>query len=205
MNQHSKYKWFTKIDLSMFFYCFELDEESKEICTINTPFGLYCYTRLGMGIKVSPDIAQSVINKILDGLDTEGYIDNCGYWSDGSFDDYLDQVDKILTSLDDNGMKCNPLKCDWMVQETDFLGQWMTPTHIKPMKKKIDTILQMDCPTTTTQVCLFIGAVNFYKSLFPQSMHLLLSLTELTRNVPFSWNDEKECAFHAMKAIISLD
>ena len=81
----------------MFFYCFQLDEESKTICTIATPFGLYRYTRLAMGIKISPDIAQSVINKILDGLDMEGYIDDCGYWSNGSFDGHLEQVDKILT------------------------------------------------------------------------------------------------------------
>ena len=141
MNRCGKYKWFTKIDLSMFFYCFQLDEESKAMCTIATPFGLYRYTCLAMGIKISPDIAQSVINKILDGLDTEGYIDDCGYWSDGSFDDHLKQVDKILTRLKDNGMKCNLLKCDWMVHETNFLGHSMTPTHIKPMKKKIDAIL----------------------------------------------------------------
>ena len=41
MNRRGKYKWFTKIDLSMFFYSFELDDESKELCTINTPYGLY--------------------------------------------------------------------------------------------------------------------------------------------------------------------
>ena len=63
----------------MFFYSFELDEESKEMCTINTPFGLYHYMRLGMGIKVSLNIAQSIINEILNNLDTEQYIDDCGY------------------------------------------------------------------------------------------------------------------------------
>ena len=46
MNQRSKYKYFTKRDLSMFFYCFELDDKSKDMCTINTPFGLYHYTQL---------------------------------------------------------------------------------------------------------------------------------------------------------------
>ena len=84
----------------MFFYCFELDNESKAMCTIATPFGLYRYTRLAMGIKVSPDIAQSIINKILDGLDTEGYIDDCGYWSAGTFDQHLDRVDTIFTRLE---------------------------------------------------------------------------------------------------------
>ena len=100
----------------MFFYCFKLDKESKGMCTIATPFGLYRYSRLPMGVKVSPDIAQSIINQILDGLDTKGYIDDCGYWSAGTFEDHLDRVDQILTRLEENGMKCNPLKCDWLVQ-----------------------------------------------------------------------------------------
>ena len=85
MNRRGKYKYFTKIDLSMFFYCFELDDESKDMCTINTPFGLYRYTRLAMGIKTSPDTAQLIINKILEGTGAKGYIDDTGYWSNGSF------------------------------------------------------------------------------------------------------------------------
>ena len=65
MDWRGKYKYFTKIDLSMFFYCFELDDESKELCIINTPYELFHYTRLAMGVKVSPDVAQEMITKML--------------------------------------------------------------------------------------------------------------------------------------------
>ena len=68
MNWRGKYKYFTKIDLSIFFYCFKLDNESKELCTINTLYGLFRYTRLAMGVKVSPDVAQEVIAKMLNGV-----------------------------------------------------------------------------------------------------------------------------------------
>ena len=49
--------------------------------------------------------------------------------------------DEVLGWLDSNEMKCNPLKCNWAVEETDLLGNWMIPTHVKPMKKKINEIL----------------------------------------------------------------
>ena len=60
----------------MIFYCFDHDEASKELCTIITPFSKYQYNCLPMGVKACPDIAQSMIMKILNGLDIEMYIND---------------------------------------------------------------------------------------------------------------------------------
>ena len=55
---HTGYQYLSKIDISMQYYMFKLDEESCNLCTIVTPFGLYRYARLPMGVLESPDIAQ---------------------------------------------------------------------------------------------------------------------------------------------------
>jgi hypothetical protein len=62
------YKYLTKIDLSMQYYCFELDNASKELCTIATPFGLYRYRCLPMGVNQSPDIAQEIMEHVLSSI-----------------------------------------------------------------------------------------------------------------------------------------
>ena len=128
----------------MFFHCLVLDELSRELCTINTPFGLYCFNRLPQGAKVSPNLAQAVIIKIVHDIDVDAYMDNCMLFTDKDFEHHIGLIDKLLSVLAAAGMKCNPLKCTWAVQETSFLGYWMTPTAVKPMKKKVNAIFKMD-------------------------------------------------------------
>ena len=105
----------------MQYYTSELDEESQNLCTIITPFGKYKYTRLPMGLKCSPDIAQSVIKNVLLSIDAaDVYIYDVGAFS-SLWQDHLALLDTILLHLCDNGFTVNLLKCEWAIQETEWL------------------------------------------------------------------------------------
>ena len=85
-----------------------------------------------MGVKVSPDVAQNIMEEILQGIDCSIYMDDVGIWTNGSFKEYLVVVEQVLKKFAENDLKCKSLACSWAVKETDFLGYWMTPTGITP-------------------------------------------------------------------------
>ncbi len=89
-----------------------------------------------MGLKCSPDYAQEVIENIFcDVEDIEVYIDDNDAFSQ-SWDDYMALLCTILTKLQDNWFMVNPLKYEWAVKETDWLGYWLTSIELKPLKEK---------------------------------------------------------------------
>ena len=67
------------------------------------------------------------LEEIIQGLDITYYIDDLGIWTNGTFDEHLESVDKVLQRIIESNLKTNPLKCDWGVMQTDFLEYEMTP------------------------------------------------------------------------------
>ena len=180
------YNHFTKIDLSMMFYCFEVDEASKELCTIITLFRKSVST-LANGNQSFTGVCAVNDKKILGDLEINAYMDDVGIWTKGSFDNHMVVVKQVLERLARNGMKCNPLKCKWVVQEANFLGHHMTPTGVTHMRNKINVVLKMGQTTNNSEVQSFIGTVTFYKSVWPCCSHILAPLHESTGRGPFVW------------------
>ena len=162
----------------MQYYTFEFDKESQDLCTICTPFGMYKYARLPMGIKLSPYFSQAAMENVLCGIkECDVYINDIGILTN-RWGDHIKYLDVIIQQLRENGFTINTLKFEWAVKETDWIGYWFTLRVLKPWREKINTILHMDMPCTPTELRIFIGCDNYYIDLWPSCAHIFKPLMD---------------------------
>ena len=90
-----QYRYFTKLDISMQYYTFMLDEPSRDLHAFAMPFGLYRYCHLPMGISESPDISTESMTQVLDGLDVDFYMDDIAILSE-MLDERIELLQQVL-------------------------------------------------------------------------------------------------------------
>lgn len=113
--------FFSKIDLEGAYLQLKLNDASKLLTTINTPWGLYRYNRLPFGIKSAPGIFQTTMLKILNGL--EGilvYLDDILIFG-STLKEEQSRLDQLMKRLKEYNVKLNSKKCEFHVEEINFL------------------------------------------------------------------------------------
>ena len=129
------FQYATSLDLNMGYYHLELNDKSRELCTIVLPFGKFEYQRIPMGLCNSPDIFQEKMNELFDGMDfVRAYIDDLLCLTTGSFEDHLEKLELILKRLQQTGLKVNAKKSFFARGELEYLGYWITRDGIQPMQ-----------------------------------------------------------------------
>lgn len=123
---------YSKIDLSDAYLQIELDDASKALMVINTPFGLYRYQRLPFGVASAPAIFQRFMDQLV--ADLEG----CVVYMDDVIVTGVDEAshlrnpDALLCRLRMNGLRCRIEKCHFFRPEIEYLGHVLSPQGIRP-------------------------------------------------------------------------
>ena len=104
-----------------------------------------------------------------------------------------------------SALKVHSPKCSFGLKDIPYLGYVITREGIKPEPKKVQGIMDIGRPSTTTEVRAFIGMVQYYRYMWPRWSHVLDPLTEADsgpkgRNI--LWNDALESSFKELERMI---
>ena len=203
MQQLEGFQFATALDLNMGYYTIQLDAASKEITTIVTEFGKFQYNVLPMGLVVSADIFQAKVNELLGDIEgVKAYIDDILVLNKGTFAEHVEQLRLCFNRIRRAGLKINAKKCSFGLKEIPYLGYVITREGIKPDPKKIQGIMDLARPKTTTECRKLIGMVQYYRDMWKRRSHVLAPLTEAAsgkKGKPIEWNDDIEKASRIFK------
>ena len=139
-----------------------LSSASQYMTTIVTELGKFRYNCLPMGMCASKDIFQAKLDELLGDIKgIKTYIDDILLLSKDSFENHIHQLRMIFSILCAAGLKVNAPKCTFGLKEIPYLGCLITRKGIKPDPNKVQGIMDIGRPATTTEARALICMVKY--------------------------------------------
>ncbi|KAI3715723.1 hypothetical protein L6452_22709 [Arctium lappa] len=91
-------------------------------------------------------------------------------------------------------------KCDFWLEEVQFLGHVVTRDGVKVDPSKIEAMMNWEPPKSPSEIHSFLGLAGYYRRFIQDFSKIASSLTVLTRkNVKFDWTETQEKAFRILQ------
>lgn len=199
-------KWFTKLDIRDAYHQIRIAEGEEWKTAFRTKYGHYEYTVMPFGLTNAPASFQRYINEVLgELLDTFviAYLDDILIFSENKTQ-HEDHVKRVLRKLQQAQLRAKLSKCEFHVQETDFLGHWISTEGIQTDKNKVQAIRDWPTPTNVKELQQFTGLINYYRRFIDGYAKTMTPLFELLKkSEDFTWETRQQEAFEEVKKRIT--
>jgi hypothetical protein len=180
----------------------KMSEEAQEKAAFGCHLGTFAWTRLPFGLKNSPAIYMSLMDKVLQGLEVSAsaYMDDILMHTEGGIDEHLDSVRVVFDRLRKHRVKLKLTKCAFLKTELKYLGFVINKQGMKPELDKVKAIRELPPPKTMREVRSFIGMCGYYRRFVPNFSHIAEPIVELTRKFArYEWSEDCQKAFDLLK------
>ena len=194
---------FSKIDLSDAYLQVPLDEPSREMCTINTPFGLYRPTRLPFGTANAPAVFQSIIDETLQGIPmTWAYLDDI-LVTGRNENEHQVNLEMVFKRLEARDLRIKAGKCEFFKDKICYLGHIISKDGKEPDPDRLAAIAKMPAPSNLKELESFLGKINYYGKFIPQFSEMAEPLNRLRRKgEKFIFDGDCVRAFLGLKKLL---
>jgi hypothetical protein len=167
------------------FHKLRIKKGNKWKTAFRIKFGLFEWIITPFGLAKASAIFQKYINSILnDFLDKfcSTYMNDVFIYSDGSYQNYMSKMKKVLRKLHKAGLKLDIEKSEFAFLEVKYLGFIISAGEsIKINPGKVEAIKKWEAPTIVKKVRSFIGFSNFYRGFIKNFSEVTAPLMLLTR------------------------
>ena len=188
-------KYFTKLDFHGGYHQIPIDERDKPKTAFVTRAGQWEFNVMPQGIKNGPPSFQRIVDRLLGKMQWHcalAYIDDIIVYSK-SISEHLQHLEQILSLLYHANFRLNPIKCEFLKEEIQFLGHIVSERGIEPCPQKTKAINEIPTPTNTKSAVSFVKMAEYYRNHIPDFSSLAQPLFQFTKkDATFVWGEDQE-------------
>ena len=140
-------KFFAVFNTSKGFFDIPLDQESKLLTVMLTPFGIYVYNVLAMGLSNATDLFETCICEVLQELTGCTNIANDVFVYGSTYDEFKNNVLAFLDHCVQEDMHLNPYKVKIDCHKVPFFRNVLSKEGLSPDNTKGQLIKDWPVPT----------------------------------------------------------
>ena len=195
---------FSTLDLKDGYWQVLLDEPSSLLCTFNTPFGRYRFTRMPFGIRSASEVFQKRNEEAFSGIPGIQIVADDMIIAAKSTEEHDIILTQVLQRAEERNITFNFEKMQLRVDEVKYLGTIITKEGMKPDPTKVKAIIEMTTPTDKAGIRRLLGMINFLAPHIPNMSIITAPLRSLLKSdVHFSWGPEQSAAMATVKQVLS--
>ena len=197
LENQSKHKIFTIVDLSKGFHQIPLHAESRAKTAMNLAGKRYQWRVMPMGIKNGPAIFQRVMDHVLQGLDcADIYIDDIIIGSPGDTEEeplanHDRDVRAVFGRLRTEDLVASVSNTDFFVRSVDFCGHVLENGTRLLAPGKMLALERWEKPDNVRELPGFLGLANYYSGSVQSYASIATPLIESLKNLPQHKNGKK--------------
>lgn len=200
----SQHQWFTVLDGKEMFYHIRMEPESIPLTAFKTPYGMYEWTRMPMGLTNAPAECQRFAEGIIRKHESccSVYIDDFIVYTTGTREEHLEVVRQVRETLAEHSVQINERKIQLGLQKVTYLGVEISPDNISPVMD-LQALNAWPQPVNKKELQQWLGLVNWYRPFIPGLAEPLTALYPLTGDIKYEWEEAHNRAFKTAKEVVT--
>lgn len=178
-------RYLSSIDLKKAFWQIPLETSSREKTAFSVQGrGLFEFVVMPFGLVNSPQTFQRAIEQVLGSDLLNGrvfcYLDDLCI-ATSTFEEHIEVLDIVYNKLRVAGFTINFEKCEFCKSSLKFLGFVVDEGGLRSDPEKVQAILALKAPKTTTEIKRAMGLISYYRRFLPNFSTLSAPINSLLK------------------------